>query len=205
MSLQSNSTVNAMPAQRKLVIQMSGVPGSGKSTLGKLLGQAIDAIVIDHDLLRSFFLDNNIPFDQSAKQAYGLQWLLAEDLIKQGRSVVFDSTCNYQETLDRGSALAKQYDYEYKYVECKVNDVDLLDLRLQTRVSLRSQRTGVNKPPVDVTEARHNEDYRVMFQKWIEKPVRPTSGAIFVDSTNGPETCLEDLLNRIQFEKLGQH
>jgi len=205
MSLQSNSTVNAMPAQRKLVIQMSGVPGSGKSTLGKLLGQAIDAIVIDHDLLRSFFLDNNNPFDQSAKQAYSLQWLLAEDLIKQGRSVVFDSTCNYQETLDRGSALAKQYDYEYKYVECKVNDVDLLDLRLQTRVSLRSQRTGVNKPPVDVTEARHNEDYRVMFQKWIEKPVRPTSGAIFVDSTNGPENCLEDVLNRIQFEKLGQH
>ena len=179
---------------------MSGVPGSGKSTLGKLLAQSIDAVVIDHDLLRSFFLDNNNPFDQSAKQAYGLQWLLAEDLIKQGRSVIFDSTCNYQETLDRGSALAKKFDYDYKYVECRVNDVDLLDERLQTRVSLRSQRTGVNKPPADATEARHNEDYRVMFQKWIEKPVRPATGAILVDSTRGPEKCVVNVLEQIETE-----
>jgi len=189
-----------MAPPRKLVVQMSGVPGSGKSTLGKLLGTAIDAVIIDHDLLRTFFLDNNTPFDQSAKQAYAFQWLLAEDLIKQGRSIIFDSTCNYQETLDRGTALANQYDYDYKYIECKVNDVDLLDTRLQTRTSLRSQRTGVNKPPVDVTEARHNVDYRVMFQKWIEKPVRPASGAISVDSTNGPEKCLEDVLKQIRPE-----
>ena len=193
-----------MSLPRKLVIQMSGVPGSGKSTLGKLLGRSIDAVVIDHDLLRSFFLDNNTPFDQSAKQAYNLQWLFGEDLIKQGRSIIFDSTCNYQETLDRGSALARQYDYDYMYVECKVNDVDLLDTRLQTRVSLRSQRTGVNKPPADVTDARHNEDYRVMFQKWIEKPVRPASGAIFVDSTQGTNKCLEEVLKQIRPQSIAE-
>lgn len=53
----------------KLLIQMSGAPGSGKSTLASLLAQSIDAVVINHDLVKSFFLEISIFFDQSAKLA----------------------------------------------------------------------------------------------------------------------------------------
>ena len=140
----------------KLIIQMSGAPGSGKSSIANLLAQSelINAVVINHDLIKSFFLELDMSLDQAAKLAYRLDWTLAEDMIKQGRSVIIDSVCNYNELINDGIALARKYGYDYKYIECKVGDIDLLDRRLQTRTSLRSQRTGVNRPPAGATPRR---------------------------------------------------
>ncbi len=94
--------------------------------MARLLAESIDGVAVDHDIIRSAILDGNIPFDQAAKIAYGINWALSEDIMKQKRSVIIDSTCNYQETLDRGTALARRYDYDYWYVECSVDDLDLL-------------------------------------------------------------------------------
>jgi predicted kinase len=176
---------------------MSGAPGSGKSTVANLLAQSIDGVVINHDLIKSFFLENDISFEQSAKLTYRFDWILAEDMIKQGRSVIIDSACNYNEVLDQGTALARQYGCEYRYIECRVDDVDLLDRRLHNRVPLRSQRTGVNFPPPDASDACHTEDYRTLFKRWIENPCRPAGDAIVVDSTGSPEECLEYILKQI--------
>jgi predicted kinase len=186
-----------MEPPRKLLIQMSGAPGSGKSTLGNLLAQSLNGIVIDHDLIRSFFLSASIPVSQSAKLSYNFQWVLASDILKQGRSVVIDSTCNYEETLDQGMALAKQRGAEYKYVECRVEDVQLLDRRLRGRVPMRSQRSGVCLPPSDAEGGGSNEDCHELFQRWIEYPCRPDSDVIIVDSTAVPEKCLDFVLKQI--------
>ena len=35
--------------------------------------------------------------------------MLAEDMIKHGWNVIIDSTCNDNEMLDQGAALARQY------------------------------------------------------------------------------------------------
>ncbi|KAK7403505.1 hypothetical protein QQX98_010735 [Neonectria punicea] len=106
-----------MELSRKRLIQMSGAPGSGKSTMATLLAQSIDAVVINHDLIKAFFLENDVSFDKSAELTYGFDWILAEDMIKQGRDVVMDSTCNFNEMLDQGTALAFKYGYEYTLVE----------------------------------------------------------------------------------------
>ncbi|KAL2060773.1 hypothetical protein VTL71DRAFT_9415 [Oculimacula yallundae] len=185
--------------RRKLFIQMSGAPGSGKSTIARLLADSLDAIVINHDLIKSFFLENlpDSTFDQSAKLTYGLQWTLAEDWMKQTRPVIIDSICNYKETLDRGTLLAKQYGYEYKYIECKVDDIDVLDQRLRSRASVRSQRRGVADPALDATNANmSSEDYRAQYINWMDNPYRPahSSIAILVDSSHEPHQCLEELL-----------
>jgi predicted kinase len=47
---------------RELFVQMSGAPGSGKSTAAGQLAKSIDAVVINHDLLKTLFLENGISF-----------------------------------------------------------------------------------------------------------------------------------------------
>jgi predicted kinase len=181
------SNLQQIPA--KLLIQMSGAPGSGKSTVAKLLRPCIGGIIIDHDILRSSLLGCAItPFDQAAKQAYLLQWALVEDIMKQGVNVIVDSTCNYPQVLEQGSSLAAQHDYAYWYVECRVDDVDLLDQRLRARLPMASQRTAVDCPPAAAQEARAGEDPRALFAKWIESPYRPDDHVIVVDSRQPGDT-----------------
>ncbi|KAI3329035.1 P-loop containing nucleoside triphosphate hydrolase protein [Xylariaceae sp. AK1471] len=184
----------------KLLIQMSGPPGSGKSTLARLLARSINGIVINHDLIKAFFLDSSFSFQDSAKLTYRLDWVLAEDVIQQGRSVVIDSVCNYDEVLERGAALAKKYGYVYRYVECRVEDLELLDHRLHTRTPLRSQRTGVSEPPPDsASNATETGDNGLaLFRKWMN-PRRPGDDdvLIVVDSTHPPEECLESILKQL--------
>ncbi|KAL9024342.1 MAG: hypothetical protein Q9196_006585 [Gyalolechia fulgens] len=178
----------------KLVIQMSGAPGSGKSTVARLLRRSIGGVVIDHDVLRSSLLDSGTPFEEAAKHAYQLQWALARDLMKQGLSVIVDSTCNFTEVLEQGSACANEYGHDYWYVECKVRDISLLDQRLRTRGSMTSQRTGVDSPPAPACDGQNP---RALFKKWIENPCRPADNAIVVDSTGEPEMLRDSILKQI--------
>jgi predicted kinase len=184
---------------------MSGAPGAGKSTMAKLLGQPLGAVVIDHDIIKSTLLaDGNISFDQAAKIAYSLCWTLAESMMQQGLSVIVDSVCNYQETLDQGFRLAELFGFEYWYVECRVDDMELLDQRLQQRVPLRSQRTGVDRPPVDAISCRQGEESRALFKRWMEDPCRPRegdkAGVVVVDSTGSPEQRRDDVLQQMALQ-----
>jgi predicted kinase len=190
-----------MSSPLKVLIQMSGAPGSGKSTLAKSLAPLINGVVIDYDLLKTFFLDNEIPFKDSGRLSYSFIWVLAEEMIKQGRNVIVDSPCHYAEILKRGTALAKKSDYEYKYIECRVkpDDVDLLDQRIRSRTPMRSQRSGVYQPPRDVEDPQQSHDYfRAHFKERITDPVRPESNSIIVvDSYATPQECLSSVLEQL--------
>ncbi|KAI9803293.1 MAG: hypothetical protein M1825_002084 [Sarcosagium campestre] len=189
--------------QTKLLIQMSGAPGSGKSTVARLLRPSIGGIIIDHDVLRSGLLEAAIiPFDDAAKQAYLLQWKLAKEfMMNQDVSVIIDSTCNYPEILEQGITLAAQHGYAYWYVECKVGDVDLLDKRLRARPAMASQRSAVDCPPVAAqgTGTRVGENARALFAKWTDSPCRPKGDdrIITLDSTDSPEMLCEQILKKV--------
>lgn len=194
---------------RRLLIQMSGAPGSGKSTLANLLAghSSINGVVVNHDLIKSFFLDNGIIFQRSAQLTYNLQWLLAGDLLRQGRSVIVDSICNYQETLDQGIALAQKHGFEYAYVECvlTISDIGLLEQRLHERVALRSQRTSVDAEPRDFgAQGSSCGDAVSRYQSWIESPLRPSGNSVIaVDATASPTECLDSALRQLGFSAEG--
>ncbi|CAG8952859.1 hypothetical protein HYFRA_00007573 [Hymenoscyphus fraxineus] len=108
-----NPAVNTTsPQRRKFFIQLSGSPGSGKSTLATHLAPSLNAVIFSHDSVRSTLLAS-LPFDAAAKLTYEIGWTIAHDLMAQNKNVIMDSTCNYQETLDRGEELAREGGFEY--------------------------------------------------------------------------------------------
>lgn len=192
---------------RNLIIQMSGPPRSGKSTLARLLARSIDGVVINHDLIKDFFLDSSFSFLDSARLTYRLDWALAEDMIQQGRSVVVDSVCNYEEVRTRGKALAARYNYSYWYVECRIEDQDLLHRRMHAMVSFRSQDTSEHKPLADPVRdfAETGEEGAVLLNKWLNTS-RPDNDdvLIVVDATRSPEECLKAVMERLGCQSIGQ-
>jgi len=83
-------------------IQISGAPGSGKTTPARAIAPKIDAVIIDHDITKTALLDWDIPIDDAGLASYGVLDALSRDLLSQGRSVIFDSPCAYDDLLQRG-------------------------------------------------------------------------------------------------------
>lgn len=164
--------------------------------MATLLRQSLGGVVVDHDVLRSAFLESDVGFAQAALHAYKLQWTLAADFMRQGLSVIIDSTCNFQQVPEKGAALAEEHGYTYWYVECRVGDIDVLDERLRARKPMTSQRTGVDRPP-NGAPMNADQNGRALFAKWIEAPCRPKDNVVIVDATGAPEKLRDDILKQI--------
>jgi len=124
-------------------IQMSGFPGSGKSTLSRKIAKETGAVIIDHDISKSALLQSieDTPIDAklAGKVSYNIDWSLIEFHLSLGQSVIFDSPCLYQEMVDRGIGLANKYGAKYKFVECYLNDFHEVNTRLKKRKRMISQ------------------------------------------------------------------
>ncbi|WQF78884.1 Putative P-loop containing nucleoside triphosphate hydrolase [Colletotrichum destructivum] len=185
--------------KRRLCIQMSGAPGSGKSTTAKALAGPLDAVILDLDVIKTSLLDKNVPFQQAATLSYSILWALSGDVLKQGRNLIIDCTCNYEEVINRGRALAAESGFEYWYVECRPEvDIRVLDERLRSRQSMRSQRTGVERPPVDAAVSQDARQQESLFRRWIESPYRPKNNVIIVDSSQSCELCRDQIMEAME-------
>lgn len=109
-------------------LQMSGFPGSGKSTLSREIARRLDAVIVDHDITKTALLESTSqhPLDPAlaGKVAYDLDWALVEFHLSLGRNVILDSPCLYDVMIDRGLAMTANSGATYRYVECLVDDVD---------------------------------------------------------------------------------
>lgn len=165
-------------------VQMSGFPGSGKSTLSRQVAKRTGAVVIDHDIVKSALLHSieEIPIDAkfAGKISYNIDWSLIEFHLSQGQNVIFDSPCLYQEMVDRGIGLSKKYNVKYKYVECCLNDFHEVNFRLLNRERLVSQIREVSSEEA--------------FNETIENSKKPTDYQWIVVDTGRP---LESYINKV--------
>ncbi|GAA1678218.1 ATP-binding protein [Kribbella yunnanensis] len=162
------------------LLQMSGVPGSGKTTLAKEIARAVGAVRLDHDVVKSGLLEAGIAVEQSGPASYEVLYALARDALGGGSCVIIDSPCFWPRVLDEGQTMAKEHGVVYKYIECRTGDLSLIDSRLRTRKRLRSQRLSIDQPPVDL-QATPGEAER--FARAVESMQRPSSDYLVVDTS----------------------
>jgi predicted kinase len=183
------------PGHREAVI-LKGSPGVGKTTLAHAVAPRIGAVVIDHDVTKSALLAADVPVSMAGAASYRVLQATAQHLLQQGHSVIFDSPCFYVELLERGQRLAREAGAAYRYIECRVKDLDELDRRLRTRPRLPSQLAGVrNVPTAGSGKTRTGAD---VFRHWIANMKRPNDGYLVVDTTRSLQECIDAALSYIR-------
>ena len=173
------------------LLQMSGVPGSGKSTLAKSISEYIDVVIINTDIVKSAILDivDDIDFKYAGKVTYNIAYALARDYLQQGKNVILDSPCLYNEGLQTGISLAKECNAQYKYIECFLEDLDEIDKRLRQRESYASQIKALSSDKSSIEGMR----------RAIYAAKRPEETAYLVVDTLKPlEEYIEEVIEYIK-------
>jgi predicted kinase len=122
-----------------LVVQMHGVPGSGKSTVARALAPAIDAVVIDKDVIKSAVLRAGVREEQAGAAAYEVYFDVAAEMVRLGHSVILDNPVFWPRVEEKWLALAKLAGSPLLMIECICADERELRHRLATRDAAESQ------------------------------------------------------------------
>ena len=75
--------------------QMSGVPGSGKSSVAAYFVARFGAVAVDYDVIKTAVLDAGVDPAGSGKPAYEVMYALARQVVGQGHPVVMDCPCHW--------------------------------------------------------------------------------------------------------------
>ncbi len=169
-----------------MLLQLSGVPGTGKSTLARSLAADLDLVVLDSDVVKSALMSTDVSFAAAGPATYAAVLALAGDLLAQGRSVVVDSPCRYVELLASGQRLAAEAGVPYRLVELWADDPADLVPRLTARTARPSQVT----PAVARWELGTPAE---TLRGWQEQLVRPETGWLRVDALADPAAVLGEV------------
>ncbi|MDP5274936.1 AAA family ATPase [Chengkuizengella axinellae] len=172
-------------------LQMSGFPGSGKSTLAREIGKATNAVIVDHDIVKSALMEslNKVDLDDKklGKVSYNIDWSFIDFILLQGHSVILDSPCLYTEMVERGLELSKKHNVKFKYVECILEDINEINTRLKSRKRMRSQIQQV-----------HSEE---SFMKWIKNSKKPSNiNTLTIDSSQPLDSYINGVIKYLEEE-----
>lgn len=171
---------------------MSGVPGSGKSSIAKELASQLKAIVLDHDVTKSAILESGVSESKAGAASYEVIKALSKRLLGQGESVIVDSPCLYEELLAHGIHAAAEYNARYRYVECNFSDLEELDRRLRSRSSMPSQIQHLGQKFAHAGAPPRVA--RDLIIEWSGKVQRPDWNAIVLDTSREMAECVADAL-----------
>lgn len=108
-----------MVQSSNIFIAMRGYPGTGKSTIARLLASSLHAPLLDRDILRQAAVDTfgNVP--QVGSFSYGLMFALAREQLQLGLSVVVDTPLTYRRTYERCLEIARECSTPLLVVHCQ--------------------------------------------------------------------------------------
>jgi predicted kinase len=153
------------------LLQMSGVPGSGKSTVAAHVARTFGAVAVDYDVIKSAILDAGFDLDSARKASYEVMYAQARHVLTQGHPVIMDSPCFWPRIITEGMKIAHDHNAAYRFIECQIEDLQLLNTRLAQRPRLRTHRPSINQPPPDAGDTP--EDGEPLFRTWMTRTQHP--------------------------------
>ena len=111
---------------------MRGFPGTGKSTIARLLAASLHAPLIDRDIIRQTAVNIFGSLPTVGQFSYELMFALTREQLSLGLSVVVDTPLTYRTTYEQCKELANAYHTPMLVVHCQCPP-EVQRLRLEGR------------------------------------------------------------------------
>jgi len=138
------------------LIMMAGLPGAGKTTLSKELGNDLGWQVINKDEYKEALMKRGLGDDESSREAYEESFrLVFSTLLDKRKSVILDSAALQPFIVDRAKEIVQYVERAQLKVILLVASRDLRDYRI------RSRPPQITKIPFNpATEAEYYECFK---------------------------------------------
>lgn len=164
------------------IIVISGLPGSGKSTVAEGLAKKLGLPLFSVDPIESSIIKSGIKRSfETGLAAYIVVETLAAEQLRLGLSVIIDAVSPVQEARDMWKKLAKKYSAKLYIVECIIND----ESHKQRIASRMRNLHGIPEVTWEDVENRRRE-----YSPWNEE-------RLIIDTSGTVESNLKKILEYI--------
>ena len=116
------------------LIVLSGLPGSGKSTVAEGLSRTLSIPLFSIDPIEAAMWRGGLSKDQTGIAAYDVAIALADEHLRLGHSVIIDAVNPIEAPRAAWRSLAAKYRAEMKIIECVCGDEAVHRQRVEARV-----------------------------------------------------------------------
>ena len=172
---------NASVYTRSTFIVMRGFPGTGKSTIARLLAAALHASLIDRDIIRQTAVHVLGELPQVGQFSYELMFALVREQLSLGLSVVVDTPLTYRTTYEQCKELAKAFQTPMLVVHCQCPP-EVQKRRLEGRKG--------NVSAFQITSWDEWEQWKPRFEEYED-------GGCIIDTSNPMDDSLATVMRSI--------
>lgn len=115
-----------------MLIIMSGLPGTGKTTVAKSLSPLLDAVILSSDKIRKELFEKPTYKREEREIVYKIMILVAKYLLNAGKNCILDATFNKEEFRNQVMEKTQCPAKEFFIVEC-ICPEELAISRIQSR------------------------------------------------------------------------
>ncbi len=177
------------------VILITGLPASGKTTIGKDLAQRLDIPFISKDGIKESLFDTLGWKDRERSKnigvaSYSVLYYFVETLLKANASFILESNFKPEFDNPHWSALKNQYHFDVVQILCKTDGEVLFD-RFKKRAGSAERHPG----HVDAT---NDAEFKETLLKGHCEPLTMEGNVIEIDTTNWKKIDIDALAQRLK-------